>query len=165
MKVVCEYCGSYVEADENMRCPLCLGELGSAVQAQEARAEQKEEEERQQEAEEKAQEAKDEHVSEIIKGITGVATALIGAHAAASTAEKTTMPGTAGSRPVPPFDGRPPEPPEGRGRHAHRGAPDSWDGRPGLGASDGRDEHPRMGGFGSHNHAPHPGGPGGPGRH
>ena len=37
MKVVCEYCDSYVEADENMKCPLCGAALGTAVQSEQER--------------------------------------------------------------------------------------------------------------------------------
>ena len=76
MKVVCEYCGSYVEADENMKCPLCCAELGSAVRTEQSRLAKVEEAERQYEAEVAAQEAKDDHISEIIQGVTNVATAI-----------------------------------------------------------------------------------------
>ena len=101
MKVVCEYCGSYVEADENMKCPLCMGELGSAVLQEQQRQEQAEAAEQQREAEEEVQEAKEEHISEVIQGITSVATAFVAGRAASRDDVSTD-------------DGRPPEPPDGR---------------------------------------------------
>ena len=76
MKVTCEYCGSYVEIDENMKCPLCNAALGTSIQAEQARAEEREEEARQHEAEEKAQDAREGHISEVIAGIASVATAI-----------------------------------------------------------------------------------------
>lgn len=156
MKVVCKYCGSYVEADENMKCPSCLAELGSAVQQEEARLEEQEEAEQQREAEEKAQESKDEHISEVIEGITSVATAFFtGRSSSSNTAFESD-----GRPPEPPDgrhgpDGRPPEPPDGR-RSPHDG---------GFGNSDGFGTRPsREVGreFGDHqHHHSHPGGPGG----
>ena len=150
MKVVCEYCGSYVEADENMRCPLCLAELGSSVRTEQDRVDQQEEEERQRVAEEKAQEAKDEHISEVIKGIAGVATAFVAGRATTADADERDDDWMHGERPPEPpdgrfgrtQDGRPPEPPDGR--HA----------RSGMGEN-GRDGFAPRGGHGG------PGGPGG----
>ncbi len=75
MKVVCEYCGSYVEADENLKCPLCGGNLGSAVQTEQARIEAQEELGYQRETAEAAEEAKNEHISQIINGVAGAVTA------------------------------------------------------------------------------------------
>ena len=84
MKVTCEYCDSYVEADENMKCPNCCAPLGSSVAAVAAQAAKEEEAARQREAEAQQreieaqeQEAKDSHISEIIKGVTSVATAFV----------------------------------------------------------------------------------------
>lgn len=76
MKVKCEYCEGYVEADENEKCPLCNAPLGSAIAAERAREAQAEQALREQEAEEQAREAKDAHISDIIKGVASVATAL-----------------------------------------------------------------------------------------
>lgn len=107
MKVVCEYCGSYVEADENMKCPSCLAELGSSVQAEQERIAKEEEAEQARQTEEKAQEAKEEHVSEIIQGIAGVATAVVTGVTASSAAKNADD-----------FRDRPPLPPdERRGMH------------------------------------------------
>lgn len=101
MKVTCEYCGCYVEADENMKCPNCVAGLGSAVQAERERiaAEEEaerqriaaeEEAERQREADAKAQEAKAEHITEVIKGITTVASAVIAGNAASKEEKNAT---------------------------------------------------------------------------
>ena len=106
MKVTCEYCGGYVEADENMKCPLCCAELGSAVAAEQERVEQAEEAEREREAEEKAAEAKQGTVSQIIQGVTSVATAI----AAGATHS------SAAHRPAGPMG----EPPQPDGKHIPR---------------------------------------------
>lgn len=37
MKLVCEYCDSYVDVDENNICPMCNAPLGSAIAAERAR--------------------------------------------------------------------------------------------------------------------------------
>ena len=142
MKVICEYCGSYVEADENMKCPLCMGELGSAVLQEQQRQEQAEALEQQREVEEQAQEAKDEHISEVIQGITSVATAFVAGRATSSDDED--MQGN-----------RPPMPPEGFR------PPDGTRGHGGHGRSDGRGPN----GIGGHERRDGrgPGGPGGPG--
>lgn len=150
MKVVCEYCGSYVEADENMRCPLCVAELGSAVKAEQARIAQEEAAEQARLAEEKAQEAKEEHVSEIIQGIAGVASAVVAGVTASNAAKDES-------------DARehPPLPPDGeRPRHARMGEPDFAnkpprpDGAIGHEGHDGtrpaNHEHMRAGGFDGH---------------
>ena len=91
MKVTCEYCGSYVEADENLKCPLCGATLGSAVDTERARLQEQAELERQHEAEEAAQEAKDAHISEIIDGVASVATAFA-ANTAATSSQTHTQP-------------------------------------------------------------------------
>ena len=115
MKVTCEYCGSYVDADENMKCPLCGGALEGAVEAEQKRVEQQEEAEHQRELEETAQEAKEGHISEIINGVASVATAfaagkgIAGAFSSTSSSNQTDVP------PAPPeqWENRP-QPPEGR---------------------------------------------------
>ncbi len=130
MKVTCEYCDSYVEADENMKCPLCGAGLGDAVQAEQARADQREEEKFRRESEEKAQEAKETHISEVINGVAGVATALaegVGlAGLRASDAED--HPHAGSNRPPEPPDGhRPPFGQGGRGRSPHDRMPEDTD--------------------------------------
>ena len=105
MKVVCEYCGSYVEADENMKCPLCNGALGTAVQTEQEHIEQQQEIAYQREAEAKAQEAKEDHISEVITGVANVATAL---------AAGAGLSGVLGTSSSDDDENRPPEPPDGR---------------------------------------------------
>lgn len=143
MKVVCEYCGSYVEADENMRCPLCVAELGSSVKAEQDRLAKEEEAERQREAEEKAQEAKEEHVSEVIKGVAGVAAAVV-AGLSSSNQEKQKHAA----------EQRPSMPREGFEHHAR------FDGPGGPGAPDGHMKHARQDfpeGSGKHSRVDNPG--------
>ena len=155
MKVVCEYCGSYVEADENMRCPLCVAELGSAVKAEQARIAKEEAAEQARAAEEKAQEAKEEHVSEIIQGIAGVASAVVAGVTASNAAkDESDADDDLGHRPPPPPNGE-------RPRHAHMGEPD-FANKPQRpeghdGARSASHGHMRSGDFDGH------GGPGGPG--
>ncbi len=78
MKVTCEYCNSYVEADENLKCPNCQAPLGDAVKAEEARIKAEEEAQRQKEAEEAEKQAQKDAVSNTLKGIAGVAGAIFG---------------------------------------------------------------------------------------
>ena len=83
MKVICEYCGCSVEADENMKCPQCCAPLGDAIRAEEERlkkeAEEKEAAEKA-EAEKKAAEAaKAEKKKTIINAIASIGSALFGA--------------------------------------------------------------------------------------
>lgn len=131
MKIVCEYCDSYVEVDENMKCPLCGGPLGTTIKAEQERIEQEKAAEAQRaadeaarEAEAKAQEAKEGHVSEIIAGITSVATAIITGKAADDDdePEPPTLPAHPDNH-VPHHEAKPPLPPDGREtppvRHDH----------------------------------------------
>ena len=85
MKVTCEYCGCYVDVDENTTCPNCLAELGSSIKAEKERVDEEQEAEREREAEEKAQEAKDDHISEIIQGVSNVAAAFVASKTAQNT--------------------------------------------------------------------------------
>ena len=115
MKVTCEYCGSYVDADENMKCPLCGGALEGAVEAEQKRVEQQEEAEHQRELEETAQEAKEGHISEIINGVASVATAFAAGKGIAGAFSSTSSSSTSTDvPPAPPeqWENRP-QPPEG----------------------------------------------------
>lgn len=115
MKVQCEYCGAYVEADENMKCPLCNAALGDAVaaaqeaEAQAAEAEAQAEHERELELQE--QEAKSSHIDNTIKGISSISTTLA-AGATVSQAQSRTH-----------REGHPPAPHDGMGGPGdiHRG--------------------------------------------
>ena len=131
MKIVCEYCDSYVEVDENMKCPLCGGPLGTAIKAEQERIEQEKAAEAQREADEaareaeaKAQEAKEDHISEIIAGITSVATAIItGKSADDDDKPEPSVPPAHPDGHVPHHEAKPPLPPDGREtlpvRHDH----------------------------------------------
>ncbi len=78
MKVTCEYCNSYVEADENLKCPNCQAPLGDAVKAEEERIKAEEEAQRQKEEEAAEKQAQKDAVGNALKGIAGVAGALFG---------------------------------------------------------------------------------------
>ncbi len=119
MKVTCEYCGSYVEADENLKCPFCGATLGGAVATEQARIEEQAEIERQHEAEEAAQEAKENHISEIIGGVASVASAFATSKAAANA--QTTASTVPSMAPAPDSRSCPPKRPmrEGGGRPSH----------------------------------------------
>lgn len=106
MKVKCEYCESYVEADENMKCPLCNAPLSGSVEAVQKREEEAEQAAYERAAEVQEQEAKNEHISEIIQGVTNVASAVVAGVTATNIANTT---GTTqdGHRPPMPPDGRP----------------------------------------------------------
>lgn len=158
MKVVCEYCDSYVEADENMKCPLCGAALGAAVQSEQERIEAQEEAQHQRELEVKAQEAKDDHISEVITGVANVATAFAAGAGLSGTLNNSADGETDD-------EGRPPEPPHGRRmppsengqtRGNHRGGPGGPGGPGSLGGQGGR-QGDKPGGHGG------PGGQGGPG--
>ena len=163
MKVVCEYCGSYVEADENMKCPLCVAELGSAVKAEQERIAKEEEVEYTRQVEAKAQEAKEEHVSEIIQGVVSVASA-VAASVTASNAEDDEEDDEKHRPPLPPNGEKP--------KHVHAGEPDFGNKPPRPDGAIGRDgrggarpashEHKHSGGSGEHGG---PGGGKGPGGH
>lgn len=129
MKVTCEYCGSYVEADENMKCPLCDGALGSAVLSEQKRSEEQQEEAYQREAEEKAREAKEEHISEAIAGIASVATAIAGNVTRSDTPDEHQFPHTRGNRPPEPPDGSR-MPPRSHGERHPMGGKDNHRPRP-----------------------------------
>ena len=77
MKITCEYCDSYVEIDEHMKCPMCCAPLGNSVEIAKAKAAKEEQAEREREAQIQEQEARDTHISEIIQGVSSVAAAFI----------------------------------------------------------------------------------------
>ena len=60
MKVFCEYCGSYVDADENENCPNCNAGLGDSIRTQEERLKKEAAEKQRVEEEKAAQKAKAE---------------------------------------------------------------------------------------------------------
>lgn len=80
MKIICEYCGCYVEADENNLCPCCAAPLGESIRAEEERLKKEEAEKAAAEAA-KAQEeaeaaAKAEKEQAVIGAITGLASSI-----------------------------------------------------------------------------------------
>jgi hypothetical protein len=117
MKITCEYCGCYVEADENNRCPCCTAPLGESIRAEEERLRKEAEEKAAQEK--AAQEAAAESAAQaartqaITSAITGIASTLGAAILNSSS-------GSSGTRP-------PADPPSGR-RGVHR--PPEHPGRP-----------------------------------
>ena len=75
-KVCCEYCGSYVDTDENETCPNCGGSLKDAILKEKTklRLAQIAEEERQAQLDKEAKEAQDtDEVFDLIKTIAGSA--------------------------------------------------------------------------------------------
>ena len=174
MKVICEYCGCYVETDENTRCPHCVAELGSSIKAEKERqakeeeaARQREAEVHQREAEAKAKEAQEEHVSEIIQGLAGVATAVV---TGIATAKETKQQQAATKTVVVKTEGHPPIPHERIDQHARtantgghpRVAGHEVPGGPGAGIPGDHGNHPSHSGPGGTTHrAGMPGG--GPG--
>ena len=69
MKVVCPYCDSYIEADENMNCPNCGGSVSAEVRSAEDRFRQEETQRREAEAAEQKriqEEERDQRLLEII---------------------------------------------------------------------------------------------------
>ena len=117
MKITCEYCGCYVEADENNRCPCCTAPLGESIRAEEERLKKEAEEKA---AKEKAEAeasaeaaAKAAQTQAITSAITGIASTLGAAILNSSS-------GSAGTRP--------PEGPSAGRRGDHR--PPERPGRP-----------------------------------
>ncbi len=165
MKVKCAYCESYVEADENMKCPLCNAPLGVAAQAVQEHEEELAEAERQYDLEAQTQEAKDTHIDNIIKGVTSVATALAGASAVSSTDTDFTTDDEHRGRPPLPPDGRHPRE-GGRNRTADfQNEPDWMDDSRDMSSMRHRPSGDRSKGAGFLGGSDGPSGPGGPGSH
>ncbi len=109
MKITCEYCGCYVEADENNLCPCCAAPLGDSIRAEEERLKKEAEEQAAKEgakAAEEAEAAADAAKEQAITGaITGLA-ASIGTALLNNSAHQT-QPGN-----TPPSGMRPSGPPK-----------------------------------------------------
>lgn len=78
MKVICDYCDSYVEIEENEVCPNCGGPLSNPITVEKTRQrlemielEEKVEARRQQEKAEKEQEENFELIKDIALGVAG----------------------------------------------------------------------------------------------
>ena len=71
MKVVCPFCDSYIEADENMNCPNCGGSVSAEVKDAEERCRREDSERREAEAAQQQkmqEEARDQRLLELIIG-------------------------------------------------------------------------------------------------
>ena len=82
MKIICEYCGCRVEADENMKCPQCCAPLGETIKAEEERlkkeSEEKEASEKAKAEEEAAKAEKAAKRQSILNTVTAIGSALLG---------------------------------------------------------------------------------------
>lgn len=83
MKIICEYCGSYVEPTESGNCPNCTASLGDSIKIQQERIkkeaeekERKEEEKRKTELEQAHRDKEEEQLfdfgKEIVRTVIGI---------------------------------------------------------------------------------------------
>ena len=77
MKVVCPYCDSYIEADENRNCPNCGGSVAAEVKEAEDRFQQEEAQRKEAEAEMQKKQQEEEQDRRILEVLLAAVTGAV----------------------------------------------------------------------------------------